>query len=282
MIFNRIYDFKLDLSSTEAVRIKESETSKKQSKAVKVISVNTEDILSWSLKKRERLKAKLDHLVPAVFPRMPEDECREYVNDYFTTPAGQFIRHALLFKTPKNDLIASSLFDLGIVEYKNQNYNVVNSILRAVLPSYQDAGLGKIMGKVLLSEVKPDVLFSNTYQSSSLHAWIRLITKYNVSGYEVWPRLEKTDQKEFLITLPEKDFDLIFYLFKQTYFSFIKDWNIVDREAANLTVQMVRKNTHPGVFDFSPWKKNGREDRLASLLDAGERDGILVVFRKTV
>ena len=75
--------------------------------------------------------------------------------------------------------------------------------------------------------------------------------------------------------------DFAISIFKQLYLAvFEGKQERVDTAIRNLTVLLVRKNIHEKMYDFNPWEKNGREDKLAKALGATEKDGILVMFRK--
>ena len=83
------------------------------------------------------------------------------------------------------------------------------------------------------------------------------------------------------IIIPCEYLDFIQSTFGQTYTAAVDaESKDVHKAVQNLTRQMVRQNIYRELFDFEPWKKNGREDKLAKALGVTDRDGILLIFIK--
>lgn len=249
------------------------------SELVKVEIFTTDQILKRSESEQQELRTELEYIITRAFPQMPEHERKEYVSDYFQLARGNSQRQGLLFRHKKR-LIGTGLFDQGIIEYDGSIMIGIYGIMRAVLSEYQSFGIGQLINMKILNELKPDILFANTYQSRSLHAWLGLFTKGLVTGYEIYPRFEKQNGKEVIVTVPYKDMDFIISAFRQMFLIFIQHHEIVDDAVNNLTVRMVRKNAHEELYDFHPWEKNGKIDKYAAALGASEKDGILVMIRK--
>jgi hypothetical protein len=265
---NRLEDFEIDLP--------------KQGGQIKAKVVTTEQILSWTDELQKKLKTELECLISVAFPKLPEKDQNEFVQKFFRRLRGNFYRQAILFRNEKNELVAATVFDSGEIEYEGKIIKTIYYILRIVLPEYQEFGLGKFISSQILMKLQPDILLVTCYQSLSLHSWVRLLQKGLITGFEIYPRLEQTDGKDVLITVPFKDIDLVMHIFKQMFPGVINyDQERIDKAIRNLTVLMTRKNDHEEVYDFNPWEKHGRKDKLAEALGLTYKDGVVVMFKKT-
>jgi len=248
---------------------------------IKMELIATDQILLWSAEAQENLRRELEYLFPVAFPKMPEKDWKDFVANYFRQPSGKSYRQAFLIKNGEDKLIAATIFDQGRIDYCGNVMKGIYLITCTILPKYQNIGLGKTVVSKILMELKPDIFFTTCYQSPALH-WVDLPKKGLVTGFESYPRLERRNGEEVLITAPYKDFDFFINAFKENYLGVAKgDQGILDGVIGNLTVIMVRKNDHEEVYDFNPWERNGREDRLAKALRLTDKDGVLVIFRKT-
>ena len=258
---------------------KTSFTEKRKHFDTEVITTN--QILLRPVDVQEKLRGEIENLHTHAFPKISEKLLNVYVSDYFTQGNKNFQRQAILFRNKAGQLIATNICNCGEVEYNNSVIKGVYLISSAVLPEYQGHGIGKNIGVKLLTEFKPDVLFTTSSQSSALHSRINLFKKGLVTGYEVYPRLEQTNEGDVLITLPFKDLDFAINAFKQTYLGVVEgEQELIDDAIRNLTVFMVRKNVQGEMYDFNPWEKSGREDKLAKTLGVTSKDSVLVMFRK--
>jgi hypothetical protein len=268
---NCFEDFEIDLSVQ----------NKEKGERINAEVVTTEQILSWSDESQNKLKAELQHLISFEFSKMPEKDQNNFVQKFFRKLKGNFHRQAILFRNERNELIAAILFDFGNIEYDGEIIKTIYSILRIVSKEYQASGLAQFMGAKVLTELQPDILLLNAYQSAALHAYVRLHEKGTISGFEVYPRMEQRDGKDILITVPFKDIDLVMHIFKQMFPGVINyDQERIDNAIRNLTVLMTRKNDHEEVYDFNPWEKHGRKDKLAEALGLTHKDGVLVMVKK--
>jgi len=264
---NRLEDFEIDLP--------------KKGGRIKAEAVTTEQILSWADESQKKLKTELEYLISVAFPKLPEKDQNEFVQKFFRRLRGNFYRQAILFRNEKNELIAAIVFDFGEIEYHGKTVKTIYSILRVISKEYQASGLAQFMGAKVLMELQPDILMLTAYQSAALHAYIRLYEKGAITGFEIYPRLEHIDGKDVLITVPFKDTDLVMHIFKQMFPGVINyDQERTDKAIRNLTVLMTRKNDHEEVYDFNPWEKHGRKDKLAEALGLTYKDGVVVMFKK--
>lgn len=253
----------------------------KNREQIKIEIADTDQILLWPTEAQEKLKRELEYLFPHAFPRMAEKNWKNHVSNYFRKLNRKIYRQVIFIRNKREELIASSIFDQSEIDYDDRTMKGIYLICRTVLPKYQGSGLGKIMALKVLTESQPDILFVTCYQSSSLHSWVRLVKKSLISDFEVYPRLEQQNGKEILTTVPYKELDFAINAFKQSYLGVVKgNQKLIDGAIRNLTVFMVRKNAHAGVYDFNPWEKSGRKDKLAKALGLKDKDGILVMFRK--
>ena len=245
--------------------------------------ITTEQILSWSDESQKKLKTELERLISIAFPKMPEKDQNEFVEKFFRRLRCDFHRQAILFRNERNELIAGIVFDFGNVEYEGKTIKTIYSILRVISKEYQASGLAQFMGAKVLMELQPDILLLTAYQSSALHAYIRLYEKRIIADFEVYPRLEQIDGKDVLVTVPFKDIDFVMHIFKQMFPGVINyDQERIDKAIRNLTVLMTRKNDHEEVYDFNPWEKHGRKDKLAEALGLTYKDGVVVMFKKII
>jgi hypothetical protein len=266
--FKHLEDFELYLDKEKGERIQAE-------------VVTTEQILVWADDLQKRLKTELERLISVAFPKMPKKDQNELVEKFFRRLKGDFQRQAILFRNENSELIAATVFDCGNVEYEGRIIKTTYFILRAILKEYQELGLGKFISSHILTQLQPDILVVTCYQSPSLHSWVGLTKKGGVSGFEVYPRLEQIDDKDVSVTVPFKDIDLVIHIFKEMFPGVINyDQERIDKAIRNLTVLMTRKNDHEEVYDFNPWEKNGRKDKLAEALGVTDKDGVVVMFKK--
>ncbi|MCP4104277.1 MAG: hypothetical protein GY749_01870 [Desulfobacteraceae bacterium] len=244
-------------------------------------TITTDEILSLPDNEQEKLRTELEDLYTYAFPKISRNDLSIYVRDYFIQGDKNFQRRVILFRNEARNLIATNICNCGVIKYTDRIMNGAYIINSVILSEYQGYGIGKIIGLKLLTELKPDVLFTTTAQSSALHSRVGLIKKGLVTGYEVYPRLEQINGKDILINLPFNELDFAISAFKQVYSNVVEnDHEAVNDAIRNLTVFMVRKNLYNEMYDFDPWKKNGMEDKLAKALGARNKDGVLVMFRK--
>ncbi len=245
--------------------------------------VTTEQILGWSDVAQRKLKTELEHLISVGFPKISEKDQRMYVGFFFRRLSGNFHGQTILFRNERNELIAGIVFDFGNVEYEGKTIKTIYSILRVISKEYQTSGLAQFMGAKVLMELQPDILLLTAYQSSAIHAYIRLYEKRIITGFEIYPRLEQTDGKDALVTVPFKDIDLVMHIFKQVFPGVVSyDQERINHVLSNLTVFMIRKNDHGDAYDFNPWEKNGRKDKIAEALGLTDKDGVLVTLKKII
>lgn len=224
------------------------------------------------------LREEIESVVSAAFRNLPEPDRSSYVNDFFTQPGYQLKRMGILFRNEANRLIAATIWDEGEFEYNRQLVKGLYFISFMIVPEYQGLGLGQFIAAKVLTDRTPDLLLVTCDQSSSLHVWIRLLEKGLVKGFEVYPRLSK--RKEIMF-LPLADIDFVVHAFSQIYRG-VAEGHAQGLQSAinNLTVRMVRKGLHEPMYDFDPWRKDEKHDRIAASLGLTERDGVLAVIRK--
>ena len=239
---------------------------------------STDQILLRSGEEQKKLRTELKYLVSHAFPNMPKQDLDSYISDYFIQPGEKLRRQVIFFRNESDKLIAATIFDYKEVQYGDTLTRGIYLISRTILPECQGAGLGKTIAQKILTEFQADVLFTTCAQSSSLHSWVGLPEMGLMKKFEVYPRLE---QKGILKTLPYSDLNFAISVFRQVYFGVAegKQENL-DEAIRNLTVVMVRKNLYGKMYDFNPWEKNKREDKLAKALGVTNKDGVLVMFRK--
>jgi len=242
-------------------------------------NLTTDQILLWPEKERKCLKAELVHICSRAFPKDSEEN--PYIPLFFESAENKFLRQALFLRNEQSQMIGATLFAQGDVVFSEKTMKGIYIIIRVVLPEYQGCGLGQIMSLKVLTESSPDVLFTTCAQSNSLHSWLGLPGKRLITGFEVFPRIEKKGGKESTIIIPCEYLDFVKSTFGQAYSAAVdaepKD---IEKAMQNLTRQMVRQNIYSELYDFEPWKKSGREDGLAKALGVTDRDGILVIFIK--
>jgi hypothetical protein len=237
----------------------------------------TDQILLWSERDRARLRQELEALYAQAFPRMSKHSLEEFVCHYFRPPVEKFQLYAMFFRNPSRDLVATSIFVSGEVTYAGIVMNGAQIIVSAVSPEYQGAGIAQIIGVKILTEWRPDVLFTTCAQSAALYARIGLVEKALINEFEVYPRLERRDDQDIVVTVPYKDLDFAITTFMQTYFVGFASGNqeTANKTLRNLTVLMARKEIDVS-YGFDPWK----DDKIAKTLGVGVNDGVLVMFRK--
>lgn len=242
--------------------------------------VTTEEIVNRPRTDQKRLWQEIDGVVSDAFPKMTPHDREEYVGAYFKLLGKRVQRQGILFREDDGRLVAACLFDQGEIEYENRFYIGGYSILRAIRKEYQSSGMGQLLSSKVLMELQPDIFLANTYQSNSLHAWIRLVQNGFVTGYEVYPHFENVNGRKELITAPFKKLDFIISAFRQVFIWLCEKPEIVEKEIRNMTVYMARKNNHNEVYPYDPWRKDGREDVVAKKLGVTYKDGVMVVFIK--
>lgn len=241
----------------------------------------TDQILAWSEKDQSKLRMELDSLFRQAFPRMPTTEREDWISVYFTKPGRRFCRQAILCRDSSARLVATSIFDCGEIEYGGSIFKGIYLITTAILPDFQNLDLGQALGARILIEMQPDILLTTCAQSTSLHSRVALPRKGLVAAYTVYPRLEKKDGIEVLVTVPDYQSEFVMSAFRQLFLNIVhgKQEDVEDA-VRNLTPLMVRKNLYPDMFHYNPWQKGGREDRLAKALEVNAKDGVLVIFMK--
>lgn len=224
------------------------------------------------------LREEIEDVVGAAFRNLPEPDRRSYVDDFFTQPGHSLKRRGILFRNEANRLIAVTIWDEGKFEYNHQIVHGLYFISFMILPEYQGLGLGQFIAGKVLTDRAPDVLLVTCDQSSSLYVWIKLLEKGWVKDFEVYPHL--SEQKGIMF-LPFADIDFVVHAFSHIYRG-VAAGHAQRLQCAinNLTVRMVRKDIHKPMYDFDPWRKDGKHDKIAAALELTDRDGVLAVIRK--
>jgi len=245
----------------------------------KVILID--QILRWPDEAQQRLSGELEYLFSQAFPKMSGKERQDWVRLFFSRPGKRYHRQAILFRDDSGELVAASTFDCGKADYGGNLLKAVYLITTAILPAYQNCGIGQTVGAKILTELQPNVLLTTCAQSSSLHSRVSLSQKGLVPGFEVYPRLEQEGGTDVLKTVQPDQLDFVTSVFKQLFLGVVGgSRKEVTKAVQNLTPDMVRKNLYSDMFDFDPWEKHGREDKLAKALGVTDRDGVLVMFKK--
>lgn len=241
----------------------------------------TDQIVLWSEKDQSRLQMELDSLFHQAFPKMPAAEREDWISVYFSKPGRRFCRQAILCRDSRARLVATSIFDCGEIEYGGSIFKGIYLITTAILPDFQNFGLGQTLGAAILMELQPDILLTTCAQSTSLHSRVALPRKGLVTGFTVYPRLEEKNGIEVLVAVPDDQREFAISAFRQLFLNVVHGkQEDVENAVRHLTRLMVRKNLYPDMFQYDPWHKDGREDRLAKTLDLNAQDGVLVVFQK--
>ena len=247
---------------------------------VAMTALTTDRIAGWSAERKNALRHELSALYARAFPRMRVCHMNEFVDNYFKTVREGFHRQALLLRDSGGRLAATALFDQGTVRHGGASFRAIYINVRAVRPDCQGGALGQTMAVKILTELSPDILFTTTTQSASLHSWIKLPGEGAAPGYEVWPRPAEGGGGGFR-TLPPSRRDFVIAAFRQSYREINPDGDgSVERALGNLSDRMVRRDLQEEVYDFDPWARGGREDELARFLALTPRDGVLIVFRR--
>ena len=243
--------------------------------------LTTDLIISWSQTEQESLRSNLSEILQQAFPIMPATDREEFLVRFFRKPSEGTSRKVILVKDKSGNLFAVSLFDHARVRYDDKLMEAVYLNLRAVVPDYQSLAIGQGIALRVLMNLQPDILMTTCTQSSSLHSWIRLQGTGLIEGFEVFPQIEQQGQRHLVVHLPYKELPLVVSLFEQMYFQIVNcDAERVAEAMGNLTVRMVRRDVHHGMYDFHPWERRGRMDPVAQALGLTEKDGVLVVFKK--
>ena len=238
-------------------------------------AVRVEELLCRPEEQQLRFRRELEKLFRGAFPRMPEAELRDWVEDYFRTPSGDTHRYALLLANEQDQLVATTLFDQVRLEYGGRLLQGIYIIDRAVSPECRDLGLGRKMAAEILTRFHPDVLMTTCTQSASLHSWISAVRRTRSAELEVFPCRENQIPRPF----PIENFDFAVSAFRQLYRGVAnEEQQGVDRAAAGLSGFLVRKGVYAERYDSHPWEKAGKKDLLAEALGAGPGDGILLVI----
>lgn len=245
--------------------------------------VSTEEILQQPSSHQSQLRQELEQLFAQSFSQMSSLSLQEFVDHYFRKPGNPHYHiHALFFRTAERQLVATSIFVYGDVHFEEHHFKGSQIIVSAVLPPYQNSGIAKSIGIKILTEMQPDVLFTTCAQSAALYSRLGLITKKQVQGFDVYPRLEMRQGQELVIPLPHETLDFAVTTFAQTYFMGFaaENQNILENTLRNLSIFFARKHIDVA-YEFHPWQQNGRTDKIAQFLGVGEDDGVLVMFKKT-
>lgn len=243
--------------------------------------LTTEEIIGWPQKTKVLLESDLSRVIGEAFPRMPEEDCKEFLGRFFIVPGRGSSRKVLLVRDSRRQLAAVSLFDHTQIEFQGNSMEAIYLNLRAIVPSMQNLGIGRKIAARVLINLKPDILMTTCTQSSSLHSWISLPSKGMVKGFHVYPHVTKEENIDLVLPLPYPEIPLVVSAFEHMYLQILNsDRTRLTEAMNNLTVRMVRRNVHHGMYDFQPWEKEGRIDPVALALGLTERDGVLVVFRK--
>ena len=250
---------------------------------IKTERLTTRQILKWPEDHQMRLREGLGFLIQSGYPNMPEDERDVWISDFFKQPGKGLQRHAIFFRNDSERLVGASVFDVGPILHEDRIFRGVYLISSTLLPAYQGVGIGKDIGVSVFKAFQPDILFSTCTQSPMLHSRVGLCEKGLVTGYDVYPRLDRQGGVHRLIPIPPGTIDFVVHAFRQIYQG-VADGKQAEVEKAvqHLTLQMVRKNMYPARYDFNPWRKNNREDELAEALGLTKGDGVLVVFLKRI
>lgn len=239
--------------------------------------LTTEQLLAQTPEQHDRLCQEIEILIQQAFPQMPPELRATRLGEFFKRPGSDCHRYGMFLRNPSEELCAATLFDYGEIYDEDLVLQGVYVISCLVLPHYQGHGIGKAMAASVFVVWQPDVLLITCSQSTSLHSWVDLPQKGAITGYEVYPRL---DQAERLV--PLRDLEKVVSVFTQMFRRVVDNKeDMVTRALQNLTVFLVRRNMYAALYDFDPWYKKDREDRLAQALGATAQDGILVIFRKT-
>ena len=263
------------------LEIQPKSISAKKGEPINAEAILTDQILSWAEKDQSKLQIELDGLFHNAFPEMATTEREDWISVYFSRPGQKFCRQAILCRDSSARLVATSIFDCGEIEYGGSIFKGIYLITTAILPHFQSLGLGQTLGATILMEMQPDILLTTCAQSTSLHSRVALRRKGLVTPYTVYPRLEKKDDIEVLVTVPDYQREFVMSAFRQLFLNVVhgKQEDVEDA-VRKLTPLMVRKNLYPDMFHYDPWQKGGREDRLAKALGVKAKDGVLVIFTK--
>ena len=241
----------------------------------------TIQISLWSQAAQQTLRAQLKVLIQAAFPKMTSHDLEQTISWYFQQPQNGFQRQVILVRDLSEKLIGLALFDSGEVEFRHQRLSSIYIINNTILPVYQGYGLGQALAAFVFSEWSPDVLLITCSQSASLYSWTTLPEKKLIPGYVAYPSLQNKNTVKTVVLLPAMDIDLVLSCFRPLYMGIMQgDTKRVEQAVRNMTVCMLRKGCYKPMYDFDPWKKDGRSDLIATALGATESDGILVVFEK--
>jgi hypothetical protein len=253
--------------------------------------LTTDQILRWPDEAQKKLTTELRTMFREAFPKTSEEDINRCVGYAFKRPGGKFHRQITFLRdissrieellSKCSRLIAIIIIDRGEIEYGNRVIHGIYVLLRVVVPEYQGSGVGNVLITNIVKEWQPDVLLTTCAQSATLHSWVRLPQKGEITGFEVYPRLDRVNGKDHVITVPYRAIEFVITAFKQFYFGVVDGKSeLVDKAIGNLTVHMVRKEIYGEMYNFHPWKKHGREDTLANALGVTDKDGILIVLRK--
>lgn len=236
-------------------------------------------ILGCSQSQQQALETELALVFESGFPA--KEDWGYFVWLCFHEPATVFQRQVILLRNADRRLVATTIFDQRELVYAGKTTQAIHIIVSAVLPQYQGRGIAKFLGTHILQAQQPDILMTTCAQAAALHSRIRLLDTYQIPGFEVFPRIERTGGQEAIVTFPLRELDFAIQVFRAVYAGFVHDnQERIERAIRNLTVLLARKNINV-TYPFHPWKRGERYDPVATALGLEERDGVLVIFRKT-
>ncbi len=242
---------------------------------------NTGQIHHWSAHEQNEFKEEIGALLEVTYPKMPDDERNIWSPGFFKQHDREVERYVLTLRNPTNELIGVALYDIGPLCIESNRLDSVYLISITILPSYQGHGIGQAIGKKILEESAPDILLSSCTQSGMLHCCVSIVRKGLVSGYDVFPYMNKIGNDSALVTVSRRKLPFAKEAFRQIYLNLTDgDDTKVDSALANLSDTLVRKNMFVSRFAFDPWAKDGRKDFLAQALGLNNGDGILVMLTK--
>lgn len=236
-------------------------------------------ILGCSQSQQQALESELAQVFESGFPA--KEDWAYFVWLCFHEPTPVFQRQVILLRNADRQLVATTIFDQCELCYAGQNIQAIYLIVSVVLPEYQGNGLAQFNAARILQDLRPDVLMTSCVQSAALHPHIGLLQSYSLPGFEVFPHLDRTGAQDTIVTFPSQELDFAIQVFRTVYAGFVHgNQERIERAIRNLTVLLARKNVNV-TYLFHPWKKGERQDPVATALGLDERDGVLVVFRKT-
>ena len=242
----------------------------------------TDQILGLPDDSRHKLRMELEKLIRNAFPRVSEDGLFDRTRDYLTSPGRSFQRYAIFLRNESGILIGATVFDYGDIEYHGISFKGIYILGYVIAAEYQGIGLGQSMAGKIFTDWEPSLLLVTCGQSTSLNSLLRLVEKGSITGYDVYPYLAPEDGRPVTVSSHLSDF--LISAFEQLLLQVVEgNRERVKKAIENLTVDMIRKNLYKEKdrYEYDPWKKDGREDKLANALGITDKDGILLMFLKT-